>query len=70
MAFGAKGMGDYTIHKDDVRKENYLARHKKDPVRLDTAGGLARDILWSKPSLSGAVQYAAKKHGVKISYKS
>jgi hypothetical protein len=25
--FGAKGMSDYTIHKDAARKARYLARH-------------------------------------------
>ena len=55
VAFGAKGMSDYTIHKDSERKQRYLDRHKKDPKGIDTAGGLARDILWSKPSLTSAV---------------
>ena len=27
--FGASGYSDYTKHKDDDRKERYLARHKK-----------------------------------------
>ena len=51
VSFGAKGYSDYTIHKDSSRKQNYLARHKHDPTSLYTPGGLARDILWSKPSL-------------------
>jgi hypothetical protein len=64
--FGASGYSDYTRHKDPVRKANYLARHSGDPTSLRTAGGLARDILWSKPSLSEAVRYAEKKHSVNI----
>eukprot|EP00965_Chrysotila_dentata_P105537 3485574-Pleurochrysis_carterae.AAC.1 len=28
--FGAPGYSDYTIHKDQARKERYIARHKKD----------------------------------------
>ena len=28
--FGAKGMSDYTIHKDDERKYRYIMRHKKN----------------------------------------
>ena len=66
VAFGAAGMSDYTIHKDPERKERYLERHKKDPKDIDSAGGLARDILWSKPSLNEAIKFSAKKHGVKI----
>ena len=52
--FGARGMSDYTQHKDPDRKDNYLARHGgmgenwKDPT---TAGALSRWILWGKPSL-------------------
>jgi len=52
--FGARGMSDFTQHKDPKRKKNYLARHGgmgenwKDPM---TAGALSRWILWGKPSL-------------------
>jgi len=52
--FGARGMSDYTQHKDKDRMKNYLARHGKmgedwnDPM---TAGALSRWILWGKPSL-------------------
>jgi hypothetical protein len=44
-------MSDFTKHKDPERKERYLERHKKDPKNIDSAGGLARDILWSKSDL-------------------
>ena len=27
--FGAKGMSDFTIHKDKARRDNYRARHMK-----------------------------------------
>jgi len=64
--FGAAGYSDYTLHKNPERKANYLARHKHDPTSLRTAGGLARDILWSKPNLTEAIKYAEKKHKVRI----
>jgi hypothetical protein len=40
VSFGAKGMSDYTKHKDAERKERYIARHGKkedwnNPRRLD-----------------------------------
>ena len=66
VSFGAKGYEDFTTHKDPERRDRYLARHKNDPRSIKTAGGLARDILWSKPSLAEAVRYSEKKHGVKI----
>lgn len=55
--FGAEGMSDFTIHKDEERKKRYLKRHKKrenwnDPM---TAGALARWILWNKPTYEESV---------------
>ena len=66
VSFGAKGYEDFTTHKDPARKKRYLARHSDDPTSIKSAGELSRSILWSKPSLSEAVQYASKKHGVRI----
>ena len=55
--FGAKGMSDYTIHKDDERKERYLNRHRKRENWDDymTAGSLSRWILWNKPTLASSI---------------
>ena len=30
ISFGAAGMSDFTLHKDDDRKERYIARHQKN----------------------------------------
>lgn len=56
--FGAKGMSDYTIHKDIDRRNRYISRHLKD---LDTgdptrAGYLSMFVLWNKPSFSTSVK--------------
>ena len=56
--FGASGYSDYTIHKDDKRKERYLNRHAKrekwdDPL---TAGFYSRWILWNKPSIEEPIK--------------
>ena len=29
LLFGAYGYSDYTIHKDEKRKQRYISRHKK-----------------------------------------
>lgn len=29
ISFGAKGMSDFTIHKDKARRDRYRARHSK-----------------------------------------
>ena len=64
--FGAAGYSDFTIHKDPERKKRYLDRHQHDPTSITTAGGLSRDVLWSKPTLKEAVNFAEKKHGLRI----
>lgn len=48
-SFGARGMSDYTKHKNVTRRARYLKRHKgmnedwNDPT---TAGALSKWILW------------------------
>jgi hypothetical protein len=55
--FGAAGMSDFTISKDEARKERYLARHRANENwdQPDTAGALSRWILWNKPTFSASV---------------
>jgi hypothetical protein len=65
--FGYSPMSDYTIHKDNERKERYLNRHKarenwNDPM---TAGALSRWVLWNKKSLIGSIRDFKKKFGLK-----
>jgi len=61
--FGAKGMSDYTIHKDPERKERYLRRHRarenwNEPM---TPGALSRWILWNKPTLEASINDYVKR---------
>lgn len=63
--FGAKGMSDYTIHKDADRKKRYMTRHRAnekwgDPV---TAGALSRWVLWNKPTLKASIADYKKRFG-------
>jgi hypothetical protein len=46
--FGAKGMSDYTIHKDTERRERYRTRHSKDLKTQDPTrpGFLSYYSLW------------------------
>lgn len=65
--FGAKGMSDFTIHRDKERKERYLDRHRKRenwnaPM---TAGALSRWILWNKPTLQGSIRDYKKRFKLK-----
>jgi hypothetical protein len=55
--FGATGYEDYTIHRDEKRKQSYILRHKKDLSTHDPtkAGYLSFYILWNKPTLSESI---------------
>ena len=61
--FGAKGMSDFTIHKDPERKKLYINRHKKNENwNVPTsAGSLSRWILWNKPTYKESVIHYKKK---------
>jgi hypothetical protein len=51
--FGASGMSDYTIHKDEARKQRYINRHKarEDWNDPETSGYYSRWILWNLPTI-------------------
>ena len=70
VSFGAKGYSDYTVHKDAKRMDRYLVRHKKrenwTKNGINTAGFWSRWLLWSKPSLNGAIKLIENKFKVKI----
>lgn len=67
--FGADGYDDYTIHKDEKRKELYIKRHQKkeDWNNPTTAGALSRWILWNKPTLIESIEDYKNKFGFKSS---
>ena len=60
-------MSNYTIHKDDERKQRYLARHRANEQWNDymSAGSLAKHILWSKPTITASYNDYLKKFGLK-----
>lgn len=68
--FGAKGMSDYTIHKDPARKQRYIDRHHRreswSKSGLKSAGFWSRWILWNKPSLSASIADTKRRFGLKI----
>lgn len=65
ISFGAKGMEDYTIHKDPKRKELYIKRHeareKWGNDGIMTAGWWSRWLLWSEPSMTKAKKLVMMK---------
>lgn len=67
LHFGAKGMSDFTKHKDPKRKERYLARHKvrENWSVPDTSGSLSRWILWNKETYDASVKDYKKRFKLK-----
>lgn len=58
VPFGARGMSDYTKHKDKTRKQRYLKRHAgmgEHWNKPDTAGALSKWVLWNKPTFKASV---------------
>ena len=66
--FGATGYKDFTQHKDEDRKANYLKRHKanEDWTDTKTAGFWARHLLWNRASLQASARELRSK-GLQVS---
>ena len=61
--FGQKGSSTYIDHKDDKKKDAYIARHKvnenfNNPL---SSGSLIRYILWNKTTLSASISDFKKR---------
>ncbi len=63
IPFGQRSAEDYTMHKDEARKENYLRRHKPTENWNDpkSAGFYSRWITWNKSTLRESVADVNKK---------
>ena len=66
--FGQKNASDYTIHKNEERKDRYLSRHQKNENWNDfkSAAALSRWILWNKPSFKASFDDYLKKFNLKL----
>ena len=56
-------------NKRDKIKDNYLARHKKDPKGVHAPSSMSDIILWSAPTLRGGISNYEKKFKVKVVFK-
>ena len=64
VPFGAKGMSDFTKHRDTQRKARYLKRHSgmgEHWNKPDTPGALSRWVLWNKKTLRGSIRDFKKR---------
>lgn len=64
--FGQQGGSTYIDHNDDVKKKNYIARHKVNENWNDmfSAGTLAVYILWNKKTLADSIRDYQKRFGL------
>ena len=60
--FGAAGYEDFTTHKDEARKQRYIARHKKneDWDDINSPAFWSRFYLWEKPTKKEAYENIKK----------
>ena len=65
---GASGYSDFTIHKEEARKQRYINRHKNNEdwtkSGIDTAGFWSRWLLWNKKTIQDS--YKDIKNNFKI----
>jgi hypothetical protein len=61
--FGSQGASDFTLHKDEARKQRYISRHRKNEDWTDpnTAGFYAKHILWNKPTVQDSIKDTNKR---------
>ena len=65
--FGAAGMSDYTLHKDDKRKALYINRHINDNINdLNFAGCWSMNLLWNKKTLEASIRDMEKRFKITI----
>ena len=68
IKFGATGYSDFTIHKDEARKQRYINRHKKNESKFwndkDTASFWALHLLWNKPTIKASYEDIKRKFNI------
>ena len=70
VSFGAKGMDDYTITKDDEQKQRYLDRTRNQNYNdYNAASFWARNLLWNTKTLTASIRDTNSKFkNIKIKY--
>jgi len=72
--FGANGYSDFTVHRDEDRRERYIARHKPNERQywthtkknLRTPSYWSRYLLWEEPTLREAKRFIEEMQGIRI----
>ena len=68
--FGDSRYEDYTSHKNEERKLNYINRHKsnEDWTNYLTPGFWSRWLLWNKKTIHESIMDIQNKFGIFVRY--
>ena len=71
LSFGDDRYLDFTLHKDDDRKQRYIIRHGKgkedwDKSGIYTSGFWSKHLLWAKPSLTESIHDVNKRFNMNV----
>ena len=68
ILFGDSAYEDFTTHRDEARRQRYLARHsaRENWSNPMTAGFWARNILWNKPTIRESIADTKRRYGISI----
>jgi hypothetical protein len=66
--FGQAGASDFTIHKDEARKQRYINRHKNNEIwtksGINTSGFWSRWLLWENPTIKESYENIKRKFNI------
>ena len=63
--FGDNRYEDYTTHKNNKRRDNYISRHSNEDwskSNIASPAFLSRYVLWEKPTLKSSVNNLNNKY--------
>ena len=69
ISFGDPIYQNYTMHKDDDRKNNYLSRRGKEDhnaKNIKSAAFMSAHLLWGKPTLQASISDVNKRFNINV----
>ena len=70
LPFGDSRFSDYTIHKDETRRQIYIDRHKKNEdwtaTGVKTAGFWSRWAIWHLPTLQDSIRDVNTRFNINV----
>ena len=71
VSFGSAPYEDYTIHRDDKRRESYIKRHgaTQSWTDINKPQTWARYLLWEKKTIPEAIKFIENEFNLKIQNK-